>query len=185
MAILKAVLFLLLLLPCNALAQGAKGSKPATKLPPKTTPARPNASDDPTQRMDFTINHFGIGLMIGIPTGLTGKYWLDTTRAIDATIALTGSETTLQATWLWHKAAPFKLQSYDLDWYYGLGARLRTDKDKRNDEDMELGPRAPIGLRHQLQDPKVELFAEAAMIFDLIEESDLDFAGGIGARYFF
>ena len=124
---------------------------------------------------------FGIGIILGAPTGLSLKYWLDRRHAIDAAVAwdLSDSDFHVHASYLHHWLD-------HLPWspYIGLGGRFRRRASK-NDSDTTLGPRVPGGISHFFVSAPVEIFAEAAFIFDLTPRSKADVDLGIGLRVYF
>jgi hypothetical protein len=48
-----------------------------------------------------------------------------------------------------------------------------------------FGARIPLGLSFFIPDTQLELFLEIGPALLLIPETDFDFTGGIGARYYF
>lgn len=131
----------------------------------------------------------GAGVVIGDPTGLTFKKWLENNKAVDAALAWGlghDSRVVLHSTLLFHKWALFKLEQLPIDLYYGIGGRFRNiNSDYKKDDIIEIGPRAPLGLRTQLKTVALEIFSEISVTLNLIESTNIDFDVGIGARYFF
>jgi len=67
---------------------------------------------------------FGLGIILGEPTGLTAKKWLSTDTALDFAAAWSfGGEDsiTLHADFLQHKFNLIKIESGSLPVYYGIG----------------------------------------------------------------
>jgi len=132
---------------------------------------------------------FGLGLIVGAPTGISGKYWLNKVNAIDAAIAWSlgsGSDFILHGNYLWHLFNQIKMKEDHLDVYYGIGGRiLFIDKDRGKKDDIKFGPRAPAGLRYEFKEVPIEVFTEIAIILNLIQSVDIDLNIGIGGRYFF
>ena len=128
-------------------------------------------------------NELGLGISIGNPTGLNGKYWLEKTKAIDGGLAWAiGKKTSLSmhSDYLFHKNAAFYFNDiYTLDLYYGLGARMAFS------DDIELGIRVPVGLAHRLENAAADVFFEGAPIVDLIARTGLELHLLLGARYYF
>jgi hypothetical protein len=74
---------------------------------------------------------FGAGLIIGVPTGLTVKYWLDQTHAIGAALGL--GNVSVHADYLWHRWNIFpKLKSGRLGIYWGVGAKIKKRRTIMN-----------------------------------------------------
>ena len=90
-------------------------------------------------------NGFGIGVIIGEPTGLSAKYWLNDIKAVDFGLAYSfvrkHSAVSLHADYLYHAFDVIK-SNYRIPIYYGFGARLRLVSD----DDNALGARGVIGV---------------------------------------
>ena len=70
---------------------------------------------------------------------------------------------------------------YKMPLYYGFGVRLRL----RENKDNSFGIRGVIGLIIYLREAPVDIFFEAAPVFRLLPDTNIDFDIAIGARYFF
>lgn len=125
----------------------------------------------------------GLGLMLGNPTGVNGKYWLSDEHAVDGGVALSlGNHTnlSLHSDYLFHNDSAFFLNDvHALDFYYGIGGRMEFD------DELEVGVRIPFGLAHKLNDQKADIFAEIAPIVDFLGRTGLEMHFGVGARYYF
>ncbi|MEJ2647970.1 MAG: DUF3996 domain-containing protein, partial [Sedimentisphaerales bacterium] len=110
---------------------------------------------------------FGLGLILGEPTGLSLKYWFDEERAVDGALAWSLSDDDafqMHADYLFH--------DYDLsnsnEWpvYYGVGALLsfKHDEGKHHDDHKTVfGFRFPIGMSYLFENNEpFELFFEIA-----------------------
>lgn len=133
---------------------------------------------------------FGLGVMIGDPTGISGKVYRSKTHAVDGAVswALNGDYFYLHGDHLWQKSAAFKLDRTALDFFFGLGVRLAfhdSSTSKTTKNDFLLGVRGPVGLAYTFSDPRIELFGELALVMNLIKSTSVDFDGGLGARYYF
>lgn len=128
-------------------------------------------------------NQKGLGISIGNPTGLNGKYWLDSSKAVDAGMAWSlgkHSDFSLHSDYLLHKDAAFYFNDvHPLDFYYGIGARMEFS------DDIELGVRVPLGLTHRFEQESADIFAEVAPIVDLVSKTGLELHLLFGARYYF
>jgi hypothetical protein len=126
---------------------------------------------------------FGLGVIVGEPTGISMKGWMTGSSAIDAGIAWSFShETTfhIHVDYLLHS---FKVISEDgrLPLYYGIGGRIKTGGSQKD----RVGVRGVIGVAYFFSDAPLDAFIEVAPILDLSPEVDVQFNGGIGIRYFF
>lgn len=128
-------------------------------------------------------NKKGVGAILGNPTGLNGKYWLDNKTAIDGGGGFSfGNHTdfSLYSDYLYHRDGAFYFNDvYSLDLYYGVGGRMEFS------DDIELGVRLPVGLAHMLEVKEADVFAEIAPVVDFIGKTGLEINLGFGARYYF
>ncbi|HCD51909.1 MAG TPA: hypothetical protein DEQ34_05650 [Balneolaceae bacterium] len=123
-------------------------------------------------------DNFGLGLMIGEPTGVSIKKWLSERTAFDigAAWSLNDFETLhLHSDFLIH--TPFD-DNPGLTFYYGAGVRVLFAKDPG------VGIRAPLGLSYQFDSIPFDLFLEAVPILNLTPYISLAGNGAIGMRYY-
>lgn len=142
----------------------------------------------PTQSLADTPGPFGLGLVIGDPTGLSAAYRISGDRSIDAAIAWNfgrypGFE--MHGDYLWHRADIFQAGKFGMDLHYGIGARLISIDDRNQRDRTYFGPRLPVGLSSNFNQPALEVFAELALVMNLIPGTSADFDFGIGARIYF
>lgn len=123
---------------------------------------------------------FGLGVMIGEPTGLSAKYWLTREQALDFGIAWSfpAEAVHLHSTWLYH--FPGLILDPRFTVYLGLGGRIRV---KEHPEEVRLGLRFAGGVEFVYQ--PFSAFLELAPIFELVPETGLDLEGGLGFRFYF
>jgi hypothetical protein len=142
----------------------------------------------------FTVNtaravdSFGIGAILGEPTGVSAKFDLDGFHAVDLAAAWSFGNANaflIHADYLWHKKNLFPIDRRPIDLYFGVGGRLLTHGSGSRRNDTVFGPRFPVGLRHLFADPPIEIFFEVAVILNLIPSTYADGNVGIGARFFF
>jgi len=145
---------------------------------------------------------FGLGIIVGEPTGITGKYWLSSKSAIDGAIAwsLHGESLHLHGDYLIHKFDVFKVSKGSLPLYFGVGVRVRFDDYEHyydhhdhhyyddhydNDHHARIGIRIPVGLDYLFAHDPIDIFFEIVPILDLTPDTDFGFNAAIGFRYFF
>lgn len=132
----------------------------------------------------------GLGVIIGSPTGISANFKTGIKNSIDAALAfdLDGDDRLhLHGTYLWHRPKAIPLEKERIGWYYGLGAKLRTheDRGRDDDDDIRFGPRGSLGLHYPFHSNRFDLFAEIALVMNVIPETDLDLDAGIGGRIYF
>ena len=120
----------------------------------------------------------GAGVILGNPTGLTGKVWLNGTQAVDAGLGFS-TNLALYGDYLWHgwNVLPQPAQG-KLPVYLGLGAQVRTL------DDAEFGIRTVAGIAYWLPNNPVELFFEVVPVFRLTPGTSIGLDAGLGLRYY-
>jgi hypothetical protein len=125
----------------------------------------------------------GVGIIIGEPTGLSGKFWTSEKNAVDIGVAWSfvhEGSFHLHADYLWHSFNVFKTNQ-PIALYYGVGGRMKASRYHGGN----LGFRGTIGLDYFVAEAPFDIFIEAAPIMDLTPSTELEFNGGLGFRYFF
>ena len=126
-------------------------------------------------------NGFGIGVMIGEPTGISLKNWISKTKALDAGIAWgfgRNGALHFHADYLIHEYGLIKTNHGQLPLYYGIGGRVLLSSDPR------IGIRGVVGLDYMFESVPVDIFFEIVPIFDIVPATELGFNAGLGIRYF-
>ncbi len=136
---------------------------------------------------------FGVGLVLGSPTGITAKYWLNDRNAFDAAIGF--GDLTIQADYLWHSWTVFpQPPSGRVAGYMGLGAQIENDNEGeyRHDEDYQhhynrtsAGVRVPFGATYFFHRAPFELFLELVPLIEFTDQADFQLDAGLGGRYYF
>lgn len=129
---------------------------------------------------------FQAGVILGAPTGISLKQELGNNRAIDGVIAYSLDKDMgfdIHADYLFENAKRFTPQGvHPLDLYYGLGLRVvNYDRGEHNDK-LGFGPRLPLGVTMDFTNPSIQLFAEMALILDVVPATDVFLDAGIGVR---
>jgi hypothetical protein len=134
---------------------------------------------------------FGIGLIIGEPTGLCGKLYLKDDQAIQAAVggAFIGGGVQVHADYVFHPAILQSKDSFVLAAYIGPGARFIQYSNGREASFFALGLRAVGGLLFDFKEVPLDAFVEVAGVFEYAFE-DNEGAGialnaGAGVRYYF
>ncbi len=127
---------------------------------------------------------FELGVILGEPTGISMKLWLNGSNALDGAVSWSLRERGedkihLHADYLWHDFDLINHESGLFPLYYGFGGRI-IFKDK-----TQLGFRAPLGISWYLSGAPLDFFVEIAGIIDIVPETDFDLNAGIGIRYIF
>ncbi len=125
---------------------------------------------------------FGVGVILGEPTGLSGKVWVSEQNAVDFGLAYSFRSKGyfhVHADYLWH--FPDVIQSTErFPLYVGLGGRFAAGRGSGI-----FGVRIPLGIAFWLRSAPLEFFLEVAPIVDLAPATELTANGGLGARFYF
>jgi hypothetical protein len=127
---------------------------------------------------------FGLGIILGEPTGVSGKLWISGRSAIDGAAAwsLDNNEAFhLHGDYLLHNFSLIKVEKGRLPLYYGIGGRIRF----ADVGDDFVGIRIPVGLEYLFYNAPLDLFIEVVPILDLAPDTDFDLNAALGMRYFF
>src|SRR6185503_16815289 len=150
---------------------------------------------------------YGVGAVVGDPTGLSGKIWIGQTNAIDIGLGFYGygyrggcfrdrdgraicdrryghGSSSVHVDYLWES----KLidRTAQLDWHIGAGARAFFLGDPCAYDCWDVGARAPLGLDLTFHQPSfLEVFAEIAPVFYFAPSMFMALEGGLGVRGYF
>lgn len=120
----------------------------------------------------------GVGIVLGEPTGLSGKMWLGGNTAIAGAAAWSfgnNGAIHVHTDYLFHNNDLLDFASL----YYGIGVKIKLMND------VLLGIRIPVGLVHKLEAAPIDIFFEIVPGLNLIPNTGFGANGGLGARYYF
>ncbi len=138
-------------------------------------------------------NGFGLGIILGEPTGVSAKLWLSRRSAVDGAIAWSFVDTDhlhLHGDYLWHNYEIIDIEEGKLPIYYGIGARIRFESRSGHivhsrEDRSRFGVRGVFGIEYIFATTPFDLFFELAPIMDLIPGSEFSLNAALGFRYFF
>lgn len=136
----------------------------------------------PQTKAQTSNGDFGLGVILGEPTGVSAKLFMGNNRAFDFGAAWSfgkNSSMHLHTDYLIHRFDLISVDSGQLPLYYGLGARVRLA------DDAQLGVRFPIGLSYYFENDPIELFFEIVPILDVAPKTNFSGNGGFGIRFYF
>ncbi len=126
---------------------------------------------------------FGLGVMLGEPTGFSAKYWLSDNKALDFGLAYSFvksvSALSVHCDYVHHDFDLIK-NKFQIPVYYGFGARLRVGSDEN-----QLGARGVVGIVYIDEEHPFDVFLELAPVFNLFPKTSLQIDLALGARYYF
>lgn len=128
---------------------------------------------------------FGLGIILGEPTGINGKLYLGgKTNAIDGAAAWSFSgdnDFHLHGDYLYHNYGWIEVKKGELPVYFGIGARLKIRDNAKN----KFGVRVPVGLDYIFADAPFDVFVEVVPILELAPDTDFTMEGAVGGRFYF
>ena len=134
-------------------------------------------------------NEFGLGLIIGNPTGISGKYFLSREIAIDGAFGLGvigGEHLRIHGDVLWHFGIT-QWPAAGLDLYVGVGPVLgsHNHNNNNNHDSLWVGARGPFGASLTFNGAPFDIFLEIAANLWLVEDVRFDLDAALGGRYWF
>jgi hypothetical protein len=145
------------------------------------------------------VHKTGVGFILGSPTALTGKHWLDSRSAVDAGLSFGINDYFLiYGDYLFHFPELFgKSNSQfveDLIPYAGVGGifavgtkeqSTRSGYFGKNRGEAGLGARFPVGVEWLPKNTPVGIYLELALGLSILPETSGFAQGGLGARFYF
>jgi hypothetical protein len=145
---------------------------------------------------------FGLGLELGAPFGLNGKYFLSDNTALNFGLGFIYDRyyyddrdgVNLYLDHLWHPLSITNQPAFQLPLYVGVGGRFWSFDDGRrgvDDGGRAIGVRAPIGIAFDFNKVPLDIFVQLTftldVFFDYYRDDRLGFhlEGSFGIRYWF
>jgi hypothetical protein len=127
----------------------------------------------------------GLGLVLAGPTGLTGNYQFERDRSIAVALGWDDNDFQLHVDHLWYQRGLIKIDGISIDVQLGLGLRWLQVDTRYEDDDTEIGVRAPIGVSYTLRKVPLQLFGELGPALILVDSSSFVVDIALGGRYYF
>ena len=148
----------------------------------------------------------GLGIMLGVPTGVTLKYWLSDIQALNFGLSYAlGNYYALITDYLWHFPKAFQSTGlarigHSLIPYVGVGAVLFVGAGSPSDPTWNayhypggapgsngsaFGVRVPLGIEFIPKAVPLGIFAELDPGLTLISSTVAFVQGAVGARFYF
>jgi hypothetical protein len=137
---------------------------------------------------------FGLGLQLGGPLGITGRYYLGGRR--NSLDFLVGAYTDgndldddlyVHVNYHWNLADLTSGSGVTIPFRMGVGGFLGTFDDYwgNGGDDFNLGVRMPVGVDFDLETAPVQFYVEIALGLQVFDDVDLHSDAGLGVRYYF
>ena len=136
---------------------------------------------------------FGLGLILGEPTGISAKLYLKDDQAIQAAVgsAFVGGGIQVHADYVFHPWILEDRDSFTMPVYLGPGLRgIVYDKGRGGDGYLAIGLRGVVGILFDFKHAPLDAFVEVAAVGEYgFSSSDGGLAAalnaGAGVRYYF
>ncbi len=136
---------------------------------------------------------FGIGFGFGEPTGISWKYRINESNAIDGGIGFAPyNDFRFHVDYLW-QSYPFHERQLSL--YYGVGAIVGSGRDGYyvpyrggylfTRDQIGFAARVPVGLAYLIPRSPLDLYFEVAPMVIFTPVSDFSADGDLGIRFYF
>lgn len=134
-------------------------------------------------------NSFGLGVMVGEPTGISAKYWISNNNALAFGLGWsayhhryneTGSRVHFHMDYLWHSFDAIRSEE-NFAVHYGIGGRFKD----RGGDNGSIAVRGVLGLNWLPSDSPFDVFIELAPSLELTPATGFGFDGALGARFYF
>ena len=141
---------------------------------------------------------FGLGLELGGPSGLNGKYFLSDDGALNFGLGANGYVNRygdrdgihLYLDYLWHPVSLTNTAAFQLPLYVGIGGRLWSfDYGNNNNDGTAFGARVPIGIAFDFNNVPLDIFIQLTPTLDFYrgyrDDVGFWFDFSVGIRYWF
>ena len=147
---------------------------------------------------------FGAGIELGTPFGLIGKYFLDSSHALDFGIGSSLYDDYygyrgyhIYLDYLWHPITLVSSESFELPLYIGVGGQFWGWDDRRfggtGVSGSAFGVRVPVGISFDLNNLPLDFFIQTVPTLDLFFDRPANYGRSIylffdfsvGARFWF
>lgn len=135
---------------------------------------------------------FGLGLIVGLPTGIAAKLYLQDDQAVQGAFGVNfvSGGVHLHADYVFHPYILQDKEEFTMPVYAGPGARLVQYREGRDgDNYVALGARGVVGMLFDFKKLPLDVFLEAAFVLEYGFADEEGFGVtldvGAGARYYF
>ena len=145
---------------------------------------------------------FGLGIELGGPSGLNGKYFLTGSTALNFGIGWDNERyygyrdyrrrgVHLYLDHLWHPVQLTETEPFKLPFFVGVGVRVWDWEDRYNDDGTVIGLRVPLGLAFDFNNIPLDIFIQLTFVADYFFDDyygdtfGIHLEGSLGARYWF
>ena len=125
---------------------------------------------------------FGLGIILGDPTGLNGKYWISKTDGVEVSLAWNLVKDRIKILGAYERSFGIEAKIdflEELSFFPGIGGAISLGKD------FSLGVIIPLGVESFFKKVPINLFLELAPELEIIPETSFALYGFLGVRWIF
>jgi hypothetical protein len=131
---------------------------------------------------------FGLGVILGEPSGISAKYFLDQRHALDLALDFSAVDDAFYVHGDYVLHLPGVLPSLPGGlWlaYVGVGGKLKLRERDRKSDEASLSVRIPLGITWMPRGAPIDVFVELVPGVRVLPSTDPDLDAGLGVRWFF
>lgn len=141
------------------------------------------------QQVSAQEKNFGLGVMLGEPTGISAKLWTSNNNALAFGLGWSayhprydesGSRVHFHIDYLWHSFDAIRSEEKFV-FHYGIGGRFKD----RGGDNGSLAIRGVGGLNWLPRNAPIDVFFELAPSLELTPSTGFALDGALGARFYF
>ena len=126
---------------------------------------------------------FGLGVVAGDPSGLSGKLWLGPSNALDFIVGFSllarHDWISVNVDYVWHDWDLIPVKRGRLPLYYGMGVWSAISNEP------VIGARGVVGLEYLFPSAPLDVFFEIGPGISILPSTDFSPSVGLGMRFFF
>jgi Protein of unknown function (DUF3996) len=139
---------------------------------------------------------FGLGIVLGGPTGISARYLLSNKNSLTGALAWRsyGDGLQIQGDYLWTNSNFIKTSANSIEGYIGVGLRLQTWSGRYCERfgrcydhysGTGFGMRVPLGLSYSFKPYPFDIFVEVVPTLVLIPGTWFGIDAALGGRFYF
>ena len=126
---------------------------------------------------------FGIGIVVGEPSGITASLPIGATNSLNLTagygLSHHEANLTLLGNYVWHERELVTVDAGKVSLYYGPGVRVLLA------EAAEVGLGVTLGIDYLVETAPLQIYLEICPGINIVPNTNMNATAGLGARYFF
>lgn len=130
-------------------------------------------------------NPFGIGIVLGEPSGVSAKWFVNPRHAFQLGVDFSFVDDAVYVGLDYLRHFPNIFRARTVVGYVGVGGAVSVKENKKDRDEGRLKGRVPFGLAWMPRDPPIDVFVEVVPLLRVIPDLEPGIAAGLGVRYWF